>query len=185
MNERQRKFLTEHVNKTYQAEKKKIEEERPGKPSMNNHVISAILNKTLKIHDSELILKKLLERTLKLTKKDKSFVKEDEDYNYRLRETTYTKYIEVPPEDLFEMPDTYQEEMRKYKESKLIYDKKLDDLEARHNTIVLKVQVGSAANLEKLVMQIDNLGSLDLIGNQLLLGAGTVEERQKAIGPTK
>ena len=171
MNERQRKFLVEQVTKTYEKQKKVLESKIPEEPSISNHVIAALLDNKLVVHSSDVIKEKLRNRALRMHKESEPIVKEEDRYSYRTKQDSITRFVKMKPEDLFEMPTTYQEEMDKYNKIKSEVDKELAALHQQHSTIVLKVEIGSGKQLEALVMQVDSMGSLDLINNTLILGA--------------
>ena len=47
MNQDQRKFLIERVNKTFQAQKQKLEANKIERPSLNNYLVAAFLDNSI------------------------------------------------------------------------------------------------------------------------------------------
>jgi hypothetical protein len=47
--------------------------------------------------------------------------------------------------------------------------------------LILKIQLGSNAILDKLITQVDSLGDLDLFSNQLTLIAENINQKQKQL----
>lgn len=167
MNQDQRKFLIEQVTKTCRAETDKVSAEMPTKPSLNNYLVAACLDDSIQLCDVEGLKKKIRERVLKFGK-DELLVKENDEWRRRNSNNEVT----LKAEDLFVIPEAYKKALAEYQAKKAQLDKRIEELEAQKNTIIMKIQIGSNAVLDKLVLQIDSLGDLNLMNSQLQLGTG-------------
>ncbi len=64
MNQRQRDFLLNKIDQKYRDERDALEEMRPELPSLNNYLIAAFLDGTIKFQNMEQFKKKFIERTV-------------------------------------------------------------------------------------------------------------------------
>jgi hypothetical protein len=169
MNQEQRKFLTEQVQKTYNNQVSKLKEGIPEKPSLNNYLVAAFLDNTIKFNDIDILRSKMHETVLRFGISDR-LIKERDSYNRRHNQGS--EIVEINPEDLFIIPQNYISAVSEYEELKTKIEKQIDELESTQRTIIMKIQVGSSAAMDKLVMQIDSVGDLNILNAQLMLTAG-------------
>lgn len=168
MNQDQRKFLIERVSKTFEKQKRQLEESEIEKPSLNNYLVAAFLDNSIQFNDIEKLKVKMRGTVLKFGAADK-LVKEysdrwDNNNAYKNKNT-----CEIIAEDLFIIPESYKEELAKYEAYKKDMQNKIEQLEAHRDTILLKIQIGSNQILDKLITQVDNLADLNIMNNQFLL----------------
>ncbi len=168
MNQDQRKFLIERVNKTFNIQKGRIEAEyKRDKPSLNNYLVAAFLDNSIQFNDIEKLKTKMRETVLRYGSQDKLV---EEEHNYR--NSIEKKYCKLVPEDLFIIPENYTIALDEYNNFKKEGDAKIEELEAQRDTILLKIQIGSNAVLDKLITQVDNLADLNIMNSQFLLSDG-------------
>lgn len=167
MNQHQRKFLLEAVEKQYRIESDKLNERKPSEPSLNNYLIAAILDGSFAMRDPSLVRDALRERVQNLGKSDsllssRSRYSDDDESS-----------IALPATLLFELPSSYAVSLAAYETALADWEKEEAALEASIGAMRIKVQIGSDKSLEALVEQADKLCSMSLtVSNQLLLGAG-------------
>jgi hypothetical protein len=171
MNQDQRKFLIEQVNKSFQVQKNLLEEEEESiiEPSLNNYLVAAVFDGTFQLQDVEDLKRKIKERVLKFGKNDKLVSDPNDSYSRRGRDNKAEVTLDAA--DVFVLPEAYVVALEQYRKIKKGKSKELLALESQRDTIIMKIQIGSNALLDKLVMQIDNLGDLDLTNTQLALTA--------------
>jgi len=108
--------------------------------------------------------------------KDDLLVSEEDSDGWRYRNRSRSKADDVKQKvtleaaDIFVIPKAYTEALAEYEKKKEELDKEIKNIEAQKNTIIMKIQIGSGAALDKLVMQVDNMGDLNLMNSQLMLG---------------
>lgn len=171
MNQEQRKFLIERVNKTFLRQKETIENSKVlVAPSLNNYLIAAFLDNTIQFNDIGKLKEKMRASVLKMGASDVLIKSESDSWRHRGR--SKEKHIcEVAAEDLFVIPEAYKIALSEYEQAKAEIEKRVEELEASKETVLLKIQIGSNQVLDKLVTQVDNLADLNIMNNQFLLGA--------------
>lgn len=171
MNQDQRKFLIERVNKTFQKQKDTIENSNTSvAPSLNNYLIAAFLDNSIQFNDIEKLKEKMRATVLKMGSSDILIKSESDHWRNRSSAKKEKHTCEVAAEDLFVIPEAYKSALAEYEKAKQEIEKKVEELEASRDTILLKIQIGSNQVLDKLVTQVDNLADLNIMNNQFLLG---------------
>jgi hypothetical protein len=168
MNQDQRKFLIERVNKTFQTQKSKLEAGKIERPSLNNYLVAAFLDNSIEFNDIEKLKVKMRETVLKYGTADKLVTEArdrwDNNNAYKDKNT-----CAIITEDLFVIPESYKKALAEYEAYKKDIQDKVEQLEAQKDTILLKIQIGSNQVLDKLVTQVDNLADLNIMNSQFLL----------------
>lgn len=170
MNQKQRDYLMDSINNTCNEQIKKLNGTIPDKPSLNNYLVASFLDNTVQFADINILKKKMRESVIKMGKGE-ILVSTDNRGFYNNREDE-KDYVKVIPEDLFIIPEQYKKAITVYEKKKKEIEKQINILENTKKTIMLKLQIGSNAILEKLIEQVDNMGDLSLINTQLLIGDG-------------
>lgn len=163
MNDTQRKYLIERVNQAAKTEIDQIEEKDLTEPSLNNYLVAAALDGSLQLQDNEGLRNKIRERIIKLGPRDR-FVHE-EDYGRRRDIPTVT----LEAADIFVFPQAYIDAREEYRKRRKEKEKKVQEITARRDTIIMKIQIGSSKALDKLVEEADNLVDLSLVNTNLTL----------------
>ncbi len=169
MNQDQRKFLIERVNKTFEKQKRGLENQfKKEPPSLNNYLVAAFLDGTIQFNDIDALKEKMRKMVLQYGASDR-LVKESRDRWDNSGAYKNKNTCEVITEDLFIIPDAYKKELEEYEANQKIAEDKINELEAQRDTILLKIQIGSNQVLDKLVTQVDNLADLNIMNSQFLL----------------
>jgi len=168
MNQEQRKFLIERVNKTFQNQSNKITAKKLERPSLNNYLVAACLDDSIQFASLDKLRKKIKEAVLRYGPDDKLVHENSRTWNSKEKDRT----VSVSPEDLFVIPEAYKKAFAEYQHEAEIQKRRLEELEAQRDTIILKIQIGSNQVLDKLIGQADNLADLNIMNSQLLLGDG-------------
>ena len=172
MNQDQRKYLVAAVEKQGCLQRKKLQDQLTVKPSLNNYLTAAFLDNSIQFADIGELKKKMRAEVLKYGTKDRLVAEPDRWNNQSKDKDT----VNVLAADLFIIPTEYISALAEYEKQNAAIDKQIEDLDATQQTIIMKIQIGSSAALEKLVMQIDNIGDLSLVNTQLMIGAGPGKE---------
>jgi hypothetical protein len=169
MNQDQRKFLIEKVERTYRDQCNVLTVNAPTRPSLNNYLIAAFLDNTIQFNDIDKLKDKMRKTVLKYGVSDKLVNDEDDDILTSRRKNKESNFVKILAEDLFVIPESYTEAMKKYNEEKKEIDNKTRELEGNKETIIMKIQIGSSAVLDKLITQVDNMADLNIMNSQFLL----------------
>lgn len=168
MNQQQRDYLIRKIDKTFTDQTEALEESVPEEPLLNNYIIGAFLDNSIKILDSKVIKANLKKVVLALGKDE--FVEDA----YRDEKA----FIKITPSDIMEMPAVYAEEHGKWEVIKKGIDEKIKALHSQKESLILRIQIGSNAVLDKLITQVDSLGDLNLFSDKLNLIAGGADMKQ-------
>lgn len=168
MNNDQRKFLVKTIEDKYKQELEKLHDSLPKRPSLNNYLVAAALDGTIKVKTTEEIKEAIRQKVLKFGASD-SLIQEHSSYNYR-RNTDRTELaVELRADELFEFPQAYLDAEEKYKSNKIEVQKKTEALTRKKDSLILKVQIGSNQSLDKLVNDVDSMIDIGLLNEQLML----------------
>lgn len=182
MNEKQREFLIKRVEATSKAAIDSLDHDRPVKPSLNNYLISAILDGTVRFQDISVLTTRIKEKVIALGPSEKLVEEADENsYEYRRRDKK-TQSLTVGVDSIFVIPQGYLDAHKAYKDKKDKIEEKSKQIRAQTETIILKLQLGTSASLDKLIEQASNLVDLDLLNTSLVLGA---PDEQKKLSDKK
>ncbi len=172
MNQDQRKFLITQVQQTYKSQVDDLEKQIPIKPSLNNYLVAAFLDGSIKFNDIDALKSKMRESVLRYGVEDR-LVTESDEYHYRRSNKIKDKNIvNVIAEDLFVIPKNYLDALAEYNAKKEEIENQINNLKATLRTIEMKIQIGSSSTMDKIVMQVDSMGDLNLLNTQLILGDG-------------
>lgn len=171
MNQDQRKFLIDQVTKTCANQVEALKSKMPKKPSLNNYLVAACLDGSLLMNDIELLRDRIKQAVLNLGPNE-ALVSEDNS-NWRNSNDKHIKQkVTLEAEDIFVFPEAYIKAKEEYMRNKAALEEEINALIAQRDTIIMKIQIGSNNILDKLVLQIDSMGDLNLMNSQLMLGAG-------------
>lgn len=172
MNQDQRKYLLEQVDKTFRKQAEKLEGTKPLRPSLNNYLVAAFLDGSVKFQSIEKLKAKMREAVLKFGANDRLVLNEDDDecrYRRRHSHENQHNYVQLSAFELFVIPAAYEEALKEYEEKRKAYEKSIEALEAQRDTIKMKIQIGSDKVLSRLIEQVDNMADLSIMNSQLLL----------------
>lgn len=166
MNQHQRKFLLETVEKQYKTERDALRERQPQAPSLNNYLVAAVLDGSFVMRPAESVRADIRKRVRDLGKGE-ALVGEKGRFGERLDADT----VQLPALLLFEEPPGYAAAREEYERRLADWKAEADALDAAISAMRLKVQIGSDKALEALVEQADTLCSMSLTAsNRLLIG---------------
>lgn len=165
MNQHQRKFLLEEIEKQYKRERDELNKRKPDAPSLNNYLTAAILDGSAVMRSLESVTESIRERVRDLGKGE-SLVSEHSRWG---RGKDEQDCISLPALLLFEMPKAFEEVQKKYEQEEETWQNEAKALDASINAMRIKVQVGSDTALEALVRQADQLCSMSLTASSRLM----------------
>jgi len=167
MNQKQREFIIDKVETTYKKEKNTIQEELIDEPSLNNYLVAAFLDNSIEFADMTILKQKMRERVI-ASGTDNSLIHVSDLWGNR-RDRVTSKTVYIPAEEIFVIPQNYKDAWNEFNEIRKDVQRRVDDLYAQKETIIMKIQIGSNENLQKLITQVDNLVDLNIMNSQFLL----------------
>lgn len=169
MNQDQRKFLLARVEQTHRTENERLRSKMPKEPSLNNYMVAAALDGSLKMKTIEDIKKHVRDKVIKLGSSETLI--HEEHVRYKEDDKSFHS-ITLKAGEVFEFPEAYIVAMLKYNAEKEAVEKEISTLFAQKETILLKIQIGSNAVLDRLIDEADNMIDLSLINSKLMLTDG-------------
>lgn len=174
MNQTQRDFLIRKVQTIHNREIRGLKDKIPTEPSLNNYLIAAILNKTVKYQSMNSVKKSISERIHRLGNGTEIIKRQEGSYRNGYVEIDY---MALEAKDLFVIPENYLGALKEYNEVKENIENQIKEHEATKETLELKIQIGSSKILDIFIEQVDDMGSLDLLNDSLNLKEGKVQPR--------
>ncbi len=153
MNQVQRKYLIDKIQKASEEAIKEMRKSLPQKPELSRYCLMALLNGELKIKGNSELLQVLKNRALESNGSVFSHgwrSQEDGEITFRL-------------EEFFEVPIGYTEAYSDWvKKSSAIKDK-INLLEKQSEGLCTRIQLASNKTLERMIAEIDNMGDISLM----------------------
>lgn len=166
MNQTQRDFLIKNVEQTHKNQIAELKNQIPNEPSLNNYLIAAFLDNSIKFNDISQLKEKIRDTVIRMGAGD-VLVKSEK--NWRNKEIGDTNKVTILAEDLFILPDNYIKARYEYEQIKSEIESQVRDLDEKMKTIIMKIQIGSNQVLDKLITQVDNMADLNIMNKQFLL----------------
>lgn len=166
MNDKQRDYLMTTIQNTHRKEVDSLRAKKRSKPSLNNYLVAAFLDNSIKFNDIEKLRGKIRNHVIKMGAKNALIHSSD---NWRDEGKELDEFVKVPAADLFILPEAYVTELKIWEKENREIDKQIQLLEAQLKTIEIKIRLGSNAVLDKLILEADNLGEISLINTRLQL----------------
>jgi len=164
MNQHQRKFLLDQIERMYKEESSALNGRKPSEPSLNNYLIAAVLDGSAAMRPQKQVQESVRQRVRDLGKSE-SLVGGSRRWGSDEGEDS----VSLPALLLFEKPPAYAEAEAKYAKALAAWEAERAALESSVNAMRIKVQVGSDAALAVLVDQADKLCSMSLTASSRLL----------------
>lgn len=159
MNQAQRKFLIDKIEKRFDLEIKLIKDSIPDRPNLESHITHEIMSGRVDIVDNDTIKKLLIEKVLSFKGSDRLFGSS--------RSWDFKNTIEFKADDFFITPDSYNQKLKNWKVETSEANQKLSQLEGQKEMLVLRIQIASPKKLEKLISEVDDFGDLSLFDTKL------------------
>lgn len=177
MNDKQRTFLIDEIKSKYKRERGLLEKDKPEPPSLNNYLIAAALDGSLEFQPVDVLRARLHDKVLTLKPGDNLLSK---DWDVREKGKIF-----FDPAEIFVLPQNYLDALAAYKVAREEWQRRDDALTQLKETLVLKIQLGSNAVLDKLIEQADNLADLNLVNTRLILSPATEQIESKKVHELK
>lgn len=162
MNQKQRDFLTSHIEKQARRELEAINKEEPKPPSLNNYLVAAALRRELCIRSVREIQDAIEQKVLSLGPND-ALIQEGDRWGDGEK-----KYLLLQVSDILILPQEYTEAKQAYDAAFAAWQERKERVSELQETLLLKISLGSDRALETLIAQADNLASLSLVQQRLV-----------------
>lgn len=177
MNQQQRAYLINQVERRYRKLRDELEKQFQDVPSMEKYVVRALVRGELKIQPTEVLMANLEARV------------DDKNFNKLLETRGYYKYryskmeenddiIEFKAMDFFVLPDDFVKAYDEVQEHNGEVQAKIDELNAQERQLVLRLNLASPKTLDNLIGEVDGMGELSLFENAMSLLEPTNEPKK-------
>lgn len=160
MNQHQRKFLLETIEKQFRAELHELKNQKPTEPSLNNYLTADILNGSFTMRSPDEIRKSITDRVRDFGKGEALISCSGRKYGIVNDEGE--NIVSLPAELLFNLPPDYVKVKSEYDARLAAWSEDVKRLENSISAMRIKVQIGSDASLTSLVNQADRLCSVSI-----------------------
>ena len=167
MRKEQREYLVKKMREAFNEKLKAHQKTKPEEPNLENHLIVAFSDGSIKFADLDALKAKIRNRILGMQEKLGGNVLIEK--SSRAWSDNDKLYLKILPEDLIQLPESYLKAMAEYNKAKEAYENELQILYAKMNTLETKLMLASDKNLESLIVEADNLADISLMNEQLLL----------------
>lgn len=147
MNQKQREFLIDRIQRTCRQQEDTLKEGHRPRPSLNNYMVAAFMDGSVQFNDLDVLKEKMRQRVLRSGTEDA--IISSGSRHYSRRNDDEKNFCEIEAEELFVMPPAYLEALAEYEREQQAIDDKISLLHAQRDTIVMKVQLGSDKVLDK------------------------------------
>lgn len=168
MNQHQRKFLLDAIDKQFRLERDALNSRKPSPPSLSNYLTASILDGAFVMKSPEEVRHTIRERVRDMGKGEALLSSSSRSF-HRKRDEEDEECISLPAVLLFDLPPGYAEKMEIYNAEMEKWERESSALNSTREAMQLKVQIGSDKALEQLIDQADKLCSMSLTASSKLL----------------
>lgn len=176
MNQQQRTYLINQVEKRYSKMRDELEDQFQDVPSMEKFVVRALVRGELQLQPTERLMEILEARV-----DDKNFSKllESDSYSYRYSKIRENKdEIHFKAMEFFVLPEDFIKANEEVLEHNRNIQHQVDTLNAQEKQLVLRLNLASPKVLDNMIGEVDGMGELSLFENAMAL-LQTPEEPKK------
>lgn len=164
MNQVQRKFLIDRIEKQVKISIEALNNNKPEAPNLNNYLLHRVLSGNFKIKSGAEIKEAIRQKALTAKANQNWMTGERSSYNgYRARE------FKLDVNDLFDVDEEYKTKQNEYREATAKIDEQIRKLSIQGDTLVTRIQLASDKTLDRMINEIDDMGDLSLIDTKIKL----------------
>lgn len=160
MNQSQRNFLIERIEKLGKIKRDALEKSIPQKPSLNLYLFKEVMSGNVNIISNEKIIE-LIE--------DKALISNDngDDWLGNAWQRSSKEHINFLIKDFFIIPDEYRAKFDRYKKEKDTILERIRQLIIEEDTVITRIKLASNSTLENMIKEVDDMGNLSLMDTKL------------------
>jgi hypothetical protein len=163
MNQTQRKFLMDKIQKEVKNKIKILKDCKPDAPCIKSYLLLAIMSGNAKIRSSEEIETTLKDRAVN-SKEGKDWLMPKQGYFAGSSNGVTFRYEEV-----FVIPEEYQIKKDNYLKECDKINEEVYQIQVQCDTLMTRIQLASNSVLESMIREIDDMGDIKLMDTKLKL----------------
>lgn len=166
MNAQQRKFLIETITKKTSEEISRLSRSKPKKPDLRAMILSKLMQGEMIVKSSEELNEFFRKKAFDKIEKGLSdnWLSEEDRYG-GINET----HVKIGVSDIFILPPEYLKAVMDYQRECREIDDKISDLQAKLNTLEIRITLASDKTLQTMINEVDDMGDLSLIDTKVKL----------------
>lgn len=164
MNQAQRKFLIDRIEKKVEQKIRELTDTKPEQPpNIENYLYGLALTGKLKLRPQEHILEVVSSMALRHNSDgwSSSWLGGSRG-NFAM-----SQKIVLPVKEVFEIPKEYTDLWDEYKAANAAIDAQITALNQECETLTTRIQLASDKTLERLIAEVDDMGDISLVDNTL------------------
>lgn len=159
MNQSQRKFLIDKIEKSAKDMIGVLEDSKPESPSIENYLLHAVMGGNFELHSIDELKETI--RQMALESKGR-----DSWTGGSWGRASYTS-IHLPLKDVFIIPEEYTQKERDIEKRRNEIQKEINAIRSKCDTLVVRLTLASNSVLETMIKEVDDMGDLSLMDTKL------------------
>jgi len=159
MNQSQRNFLVEQIEKSVKFRVDALNSSIPDYPKAGLYLFNAVMSGTLEMQSTEYIKEVVRQKALK-DKTGNNWLGGD-------RWGENSDEVKFHLKDVFLLPKEYQEKLDEYEKVRSKTMVEIGVIRREESALIMRIKLASNIVLEKLIMEVDDMGELSLMDTKL------------------
>lgn len=159
MNQVQRNYLIEQIQKTARIKRVALEDQLEDAPSLSMYLYKAVMSDEFELRGMKELREYIKEKALTLKDRD--------DWLGNHWGSSSKSDVVIPANKFFIIPNTHKERDSKISEANDEINEKIRILNVEEETLIMRIQLASNKTLETMISEVDDMGNLSLMDTKL------------------
>lgn len=159
MNQQQRKFLIDKIEKQAKDTIRELERAKPERPSASNYLLAAVMSGEFELQSNDHIKEAVKKKAFNATSKD-SWMEGNRAFGGGSGITFSIK-------DIFVIPDEYQRRFDEWKAEIKRIDDDIFKIRTQSEGLCTRIQLASNKTLERMINEVDDMGDISLMDTKI------------------
>lgn len=161
MNNTQRKFLIDKIQKQVNLRIDALRYKESNCPSLNNWILHAVLSNNFELKSISEIKETLRQKALKANDRD--------DWLGNKWMSGNKENVVFTIDQIFVVPDEYAVKRKEYDEQLKADNEEIRNLSIQADTLITRIQLASDKTLQTMINEVDDMGNISLMDTKLKL----------------
>lgn len=171
MNQQQRKFLIEKIEKKTKITVDALKSSIPDAPSFSNYMMHAVMSGNYDIIDKDAIKALILKKALNSKEGRSDWMGDSQAFGSRTQ-------LAFKPKEIFIVPEEYTTIHNEYAAKRKQIEDDIAAIQIQCDTLVTRIQLASDKTLQKMINEVDDMGDISLIDTTLKsISQGTNDDK--------
>jgi len=159
MNQVQRNYLIEQIQKTARIKRDALEDQLEDAPSLSMYMYKAVMSNDFELRPMTELREFIKEKALNIRERD--------DWLGNSWGSSSKKDVVIPINKFFVIPKDHKERSTKTDKANDIINDKLRTLNVEEETLIMRIQLASNKTLDAMISEVDDMGNLSLMDTKL------------------